>query len=112
MKTEEQVYEEILTYINGKNHKRPITLSTIKKDLRTEKIVDLVFSRPDIFNLEKELLHVPEGNLKEKSLLTYILWNPKNFESLSEENQTLPTMIAFEIAKRRYERQSAIAWGR
>ena len=42
-KTEEQVYNEIVAYINAKKHNRPCTLATIKKNLRTPKIINLIF---------------------------------------------------------------------
>ena len=111
MKTEEQVYNEVLDYIKGSKHNRPCTLASIKRVLRSQRVVDLIFSRPDIFKLESEIKHVPEECLTESILVKYILSYPKYFESLNESLQTLPVMIAFEFSKRRYERMFKWMWG-
>ena len=111
MKNVEEIYEDILKYINQEKHNRPSTLASIKKGLRTPKIIDLIFSRPDVFNLEAEIKHVPEENLTEDVVVKYVLSNPKNFIELDEKLQTLPVMIAFEYSKRRYEHISSMMWG-
>lgn len=111
MKSEEDIYKEIIEYINGKKHNRPCTLSSIKKQYRTQKIVDLIFSNPDVFNLEVELEHVPIESRTEEILLKFILNNPKRITFLTEDEQTLPILIGFELAKREYEYRSAKVWG-
>lgn len=111
MKTEEQVYNEVLNYIKSSKHNRPCTLASIKKVLRSQRIVDLIFSRPDIFKLASEFKHVPEECLTESVLVKYILSDYENFYSLDESLQTLPLMIAFEFSKRRHERIFKWMWG-
>lgn len=111
MKTEEQVYNEVLDYIKGPKHNRPCTLASIKRVLRSQRVVDLIFSRPDIFKLESEITHVPQECLTEAILVKYILSDPKYFESLDESLQTLPVLVAFEFSKRRYECISKYYWG-
>ena len=111
MKTEEQVYGEILAYINSNKHNKPCTLQSIKKEQRTKRIVDLVFSHPSVFNFEVEFNHVPEELKTEELLMKYVLGHPYFMKNLTEEKSTLPVMVAFEICKRRYERISAMWWG-
>lgn len=111
MKTELEVYEEVLKYIEGDKHNRPCTLQSIKKILRSQRLIDLIFSRPDIFMLESEIKHVPEECLTENVLVKYVLSNPKNFETLDESLQKLPVLVAFEFSKRRYELISKYHWG-
>lgn len=112
MKTVEEVYNEIIAYINGEKHNRPCTLASIKKALRTPEIINLIFSRPDIFHLNTEIKHVPDEYLTDELLVKYILKYPKEFESLDEPKQTLPVMVAYEFSKRRYEHISALQWGK
>ena len=111
MKTEEDVYKEIEDYINGYKHNRPCTLASIKKVFRTPRIIDLVFSHPDIFNLEMELIHVPPEYRSEKVLLHFVLESLVRLSLLSEDEQTPPLLIGFELAKRRYERISVLQYG-
>lgn len=111
VKTEEEVYNETLNYINGSKHNRPSTLSPIKKELRSQRIVDLIFSRPDIFDLTKEFNFVPKERITDEILVKYILFDSKNFSKLDESLQTTPALIAFEFSKRRYEHLSAMSWG-
>lgn len=111
MKTESDIYNEVQNYIEGSKHNRPCTLASIKKVFRTPKVIDLIFSRPDIFNLNSEIKHVPSEYLTEKVLVKYVLSNPRAFYLLAEDQQTLPVMIAFEISKRRSEDISHRMWG-
>ena len=111
MKNENEVYNEILTYINGDKHNRPCTLASIKKIFRTKEIIELIFSRPDIFNLVAEIKHVPSDQITNEILVKYVLSNPYVIERLDDDLQTLPVMVAFEFSKRRYEYISAIQWG-
>ena len=111
MKTETEVYNEVIAYINAKSHKRPCTLASIKKVLRSQAVVDLIFSRPDIFHLEEEIKHVPAEKLTENNIIKLVLANPKFFSLLEEDLQTVPVMVAFEFSKRRYEYISFLNWG-
>ena len=111
VKSAEEVYNEVKNYIEGDKHNRPCTLMSIKKELRTPEIVELIFSRPDIFKLSAEYKHVPEESLTEDILMKFVLADPRNFALIDESRQTLPVMIAFEFAKRRMEYISARHWG-
>lgn len=111
MKTEEDVYRETQQYIESDKHNRPCTLSSIKKILRTPKIVELIFSRPDVFRLDAEFIHIPHECRSEKILLQFVLGDPKRWSLINEDEQTLPLLIAFEFSKRKYEQISASQWG-
>ena len=110
-KTEQEIYQEVVNYIKGRNHKRPCTLQTIKKELRSPRIVELIFLNPRVFNLDAEILHVPKELRTEELLMSFILEDPKRLESLPEDEQSLPILIAYEFSKRRYEFASARMWG-
>ncbi len=111
-KTEEEIYNEVVAYINtSKRHNRPCTLQSIKKELRSPRIVELVFSNPMIFNLDVEILHVPKELRTKELLMHFVLENPKRLETLPESEQSLPLLIAYEFSKRRYELASARMWG-
>ncbi|MBQ2872854.1 MAG: hypothetical protein IJE89_02525 [Bacilli bacterium] len=111
MKTESEVYNEVLNYIKSDKHNRPCTLQSIKKILRSQRIVDLIFSRPDIFKLESEFKHVPTECMTENVLVKFVLANSDNFNQLDESLQAIPVLVAFEFAKRREERFSRAWWG-
>lgn len=111
MKTEEQVYNDVLNYINSNKHNRPCTLASIKKQLRSQRVVDLIFSRPDIFKLALEFSHVPTECITESIIVKYILSDPYNLNSIDESLQTLPVIVAFEFSKRRFELISRLQWG-
>lgn len=108
MKNENEVYNEILTYINGDKYNSPCTQASIKKIFRTKEIVELIFYRPDIFNLVAEIKHGPSDQITNEILVKYVLSNPYVIERLDDDLQTLPVMFAFEFSKRRYESISAI----
>jgi len=121
MKTEDDIYREIEDYINSGKHNRPCTLQSIKKEFRTPRIIELVLSRPDIFKIAAEFPHVPKEYRSEKFLTQFVLGNPKRLalhdengdlpRFITEEEQTIPVLIAFEFAKRGYERRYALEWG-
>ncbi len=111
-KTANEVFNEVEAYIKGGNYKRPCTLSTIKRIYRTKEVIDLIFSHPNVFNLSAEIKHVPEELLTDELLMRFVLTNAKNFYEIDEQHQTLPVLLAFEMAKRLYERGSFVVWGR
>ena len=121
MKTEDDVYKEIEDYINSGKHNRPCTLQSIKKDFRTPRVIDLIFSHPDIFKIAAEFPHIPKEYRSEKILTQFVLGNPKRLalhdengdlpRLIDEEEQTISVLIAFEFAKRAYERHYALEWG-
>ena len=110
-KSAQEVYDEVLAYIASNKHKRPCTLATIKKELRTPEIVDLIFAHPDVFNLMTEIKYVLEELLTDKLLMKYVLSNANNFYELEEKYHSMPVLLAFEMSKRRYERNSSAIWG-
>lgn len=111
MRTEEEIIKDLENYIKGWKRNRPNVLASIKKSSRTKRIVDLIFSRPDVFKLENEIKHVPEELLTEELLIKFVLSNPKHIGVLDEKVIKTSTLVAFEFAKRRYERFSSLAWG-
>ncbi len=120
-KTQEDVYNEVINYINGKKHNKPCMLQSIKKDLRTPEIIKLIFDNPKVFNLDAEFVHIPEEYLTEELIMKFILLNPKRLSLyddghkneiiIPEDKQTLPVLVSFECSKRRYEYLSRRIWG-
>ncbi len=119
-KTEKEVYQEVLDYINAKKHNRVSTLAMIKKDLRTPKIINLIFSRPDIFKLDLEFPFIPENCMDEEFAKRLLLGNPKRINFINEKKEylikdeylTYPVLLAFYLSKYIYEYKSRIEWGR
>lgn len=127
-KTEEDVYEDLqrLMQVWKKNGTRNLFsirsyLSSVKKDFRSARICQIIFSNPDMFNFEEEIKYVPIDLMSEEFLIQMVYDNPKLICSrdekgprtvvIPEEKQTLPVLIAFELGKRRYEKYSAMQWG-
>ena len=120
-KTYEEIYNEVINYINGDKHNKPCMLQSIKKEFRTPEIIRLIFDNPKIFNLDAEFLHIPEECLTERLVMEFVLRNPKRLSLyddgqrrdiiISKEKQTLPVLVAFECSKRLYENLSRKAWG-
>ncbi len=119
-KNEEMVYQEVMDYINAPKHNRPCTLSTIKKDLRTKDVVELIFSRPDIFKLDVEFPFIPENCMDEEFVKKLLLGNPTRINFMNEKNEylikdeylTYPVLLAFYISKNIYEYKSRKIWGK
>lgn len=126
--SEEEVYEDLqrLMQVWEKNGTQNLFskrsyLNSIKKDYRSLRICQMVFSHPDIFNLEEEIKYIPIDVMREEFLISIIYDNPKLLCSrdergprtvvIPEEKQTLPVLVAFELGKRIYEKYSAIQWG-
>lgn len=97
-------------------------MSSVKTDFRSPRICQIVFSDPYIFNFEEEMKYMPSELMSEKFLIQMIYDYPKLLCSRDEkgprtiiipkEKQTLPVLVAFELGKRRYEKFSAMQWGR
>ena len=111
LKTEEEILSDLTNYVASKKRNRPSVLAPLKRDARTQKICDFVFSNPDTFKLETEIKHVPMNCLTEEILIKLVLANPENINLLSEEMITVPVMVAFEFSKRRAEHLSHREWG-
>lgn len=109
--SEEEILKDLEKYIKGWKRNRPNVLATIKKSKRTKRIVDLIFSRPDVFKLENEIRNVPEELLTDEILIRFVLARPKEISLLDERVLSTPVLVAFEFAKRRYEHFSSRAWG-
>ncbi len=112
VRTEEEIIMDLNNYIASGKRNRPSVLAPLKREARTQKICDLVFSNPSVFKLETEIKHVPMNCLTEEILIKLVLVNPENINLLSEEMITVPVMVAFEFSKRRAEHLSHLEWGK
>lgn len=100
-------------------------LSSIKKKFRSSRVCQIIFSNPDMFNIEEEHKYVPIELMSEEFLIKMVYDYPKLLSSrdesgfrtitrtitIPEEKQTLPVLVAFELGKRCYERLSSKVWG-
>ena len=127
-KTEEEVYEDLQRLMqvwkkNGTRNffSRRTYLSSVKKDFRSARICQIIFSNPEMFSFEAEIEYVPMELLSEELLIQMVYDKPKlicsrdekgpRTVSIPEEKQTLPVLVAFELGKRIYEKYSAMQWG-
>lgn len=127
-KSEEDVYEDLQRLIQVWKKKgtqslfsKRSYLSSVKTEFRSPRICQIVFSDPDIFNLEEEIKYIPMEFMSEEFLIQMVYDMPKlicsrdekgsRTVSIPEEKQTLPVLVAFELGKRRYEKFSAMQWG-
>lgn len=127
-KSEEDVYEDLQRLIQVWKKKgtqslfsKRSYLSSVKTEFRSPRICQIVFSDPDIFNLEEEIKYIPMELMSEEFLIQMVYDMPKlicsrdekgsRTVSIPEEKQTLPVLVAFELGKRRYEKFSAMQWG-
>ena len=127
-KSEEDVYEDLqrLMQVWKKNGTQNLFskrsyLSSVKTEFRSPRICRIVFSSPDIFNLEEEIKYIPMELMSEDFLIQIVYDKPRllcskdeqgpRIVTIPEEKQTLPVLVAFELGKRIYERASAIQWG-
>ena len=127
--SEEEVYEDLKRLLQiWKNKYNPTRfstrsyLSTIKRDFRSARICQTVFSNPSTFNFNEEIKYMPMELMTEEFLIQIVYDNPKllcsrdedgpRLVSIPEEKQTLPVLVAFEMGKRVYEKRSAMSWGK
>lgn len=125
--TEEEVYEDLQRLIpiwkqNYSYNAHRGYLSSIKREFRSPRICGIIFSNPDVFKLEEEIKYMPLEMVSEEVLIQMVYDNPKILCSkddngprlvpISEEKQTLPVLVAFELGKRRDEKYSAMQWGK
>ena len=117
-KNEEMVYQEVTDYINAPKHNKPCMLQSIKKDLRTPKIIELIFSRPDIFNLEIEVQHIPKEYMN-KEITKHIVFsapkllakkNSKDEFIIPEECQTYEVFLAFYFSRAMIQQKQRNFW--
>ena len=127
-KSEEDVYEDLLRLIpiwKNKfyaNSSKRSYLKSVKKDFRSLRICKIIAEDPTLFNLAEEIKYMPMELLPEEFLIEMVYDTPKLLCSkdekeprevaIPEERQTLPVLVAFELGKRRYERNSARMWGK
>ena len=128
-KSEEEAYNDLLRLIgvwtkNGTSrYHRASYLKSLKKEFRSARICELIFSNNLIFRLNEEIPYVPLDIMSENTLIKWIYNYPelicpvnqfgnKKDVYIPEEKQTLPVCVAFELGKRRYEKLSALQWGR
>lgn len=127
-KSEEDVYEDLQRLMQVWKKKgtqslfsKRSYLSSVKMEFRSPRICQIVFSDPEIFNLEEEIKYIPMELMSEEFLIEIVYDMPKllcsrdergaRAVSIPEEKQTLPVLVAFELGKRRYEKFSAMQWG-
>lgn len=127
-KSEEDVYEDLQRLMqvwekNGTQYyfSKRSYLSSVKKEFRSSRICQIVFSNPWRFNFEEEIKYVPIELMSEEFLIQIVYDNPKllclrdergpRIITIPEEKQTIPVLVAFELGKRVYERYSAMTWG-
>lgn len=133
-RTEEEAYEDLQRLIQVWKNKetwfsysKKSFLRSLKKEFRSQRICQLIFSNFDIFNLEEELQNMPTELMTEDFLMRILYDNPRLIyygyqrplgsvtkeikEAITEEIQTLPVLVAFELGKRRFEKYSAMEWG-
>lgn len=127
-KSEEDVYEDLQRLIQVWKKKgtqslfsKRSYLSSVKTEFRSPRICKIVFSDPDIFNMEEEIKYIPMELMSEEFLIKMVYDMPKlicsrdekgsRTVSIPKERQTLPVLVAFELGKRRYEKFSAMQWG-
>lgn len=112
VRTEEDIINDLTNYIASRKRNRPSVLAPIKREARTKRICDLVFSNPKTFKLATEIKYVPMDCLTEDILLKLVLADPENITLLSDDMLTIPVMVAYEFSKRRFEHLSSIEWGK
>lgn len=127
--SEEEVYEDLQRLMQvwkeqGTQmfYSKRSYLSSVKKDFRSPRICQIVFSNPFRFNFEEELKYVPTELMTEDFLIPIVYDKPHllcsrdekvtRTISIPEEKQTLPVLVAFELGKRMYEKYSAMQWGK
>lgn len=110
VKTEEEILSDLRNFVANYRGNHRLALAPLKREARTKRICDFVFSHPSVFKLEKEIKQVPVDCLTEDVLIKLVLAFPENINLLSEDLITVPVMVAFEFAKRRSEHISALEW--
>lgn len=126
-KSEEEAYNDLMRLIevwkkNGtSSDSRSSYLKSLKKEFRSARICELIFSNRIIFDLNKEIPYVPLDIMTEDTLIKLIYDFPglicpvDRMDRIKkiyipEEKLTLPVCVAFELGKRRYEKLSALQW--
>lgn len=103
------------------SYNRSSYLKTLKREFRSARICELIFSNDLIFDFNKEMPYVPLDIMTEDNLIKLIYDSPGLIcpvdrmdrikdVYIPEEKLTLPVCVAFELGKRRYEKLSAIIW--
>lgn len=110
LRTEEEILEDLKKYVESKKRNRPSALAPIKRDARTKRICDYIFSHPHTFKLDNEIKQVPMDVLTEEMLIKLVLANTEHINLIPEDLITIPVMVAYEFSKRRSEHLSAMEW--
>lgn len=107
---EKQIYENLTEYIKRGKLNRSGVLASLKKELRTKSIVDLVFDHPDIFRLDKEISFVPRQLITTELLVKLALACPKSIDRLDDycdfahdSQEIIPILLAFWMSITRYD---------
>jgi len=126
--SEEEAYNDLIRLIevwkkNGTTrYHRNSYLKSLKKEFRSARICEIIFSKDDIFDVNKEIPYVPLDIMTEEKLIKWIYEFPSlvcNVDTMDRKKEvyipgeklTLPVCVAFELGKRRYEKLSALQWG-
>lgn len=129
-KSEEDVYEDLQRLMqvwnkNGTRRKlfsKRSYLSSVKMEFRSSRICEIVFSNPNVFKFEEEIKYIPMELMSEEFLIQIVYDEPqllcskyeqgKQTVTIPKEKLTLPVLVAFELGKRRYEKFSAMKFGK
>lgn len=103
MQSEEQTLKRIQSYIDLNFYNKSGVLWNLPTEARTKKVVELVLSRPDIFNIDKELSIIPPNLVDDETKIKCILYNPGNFNTLSKSGCDMPMMVAFMMSKKMHD---------
>ena len=103
MQTEEQALKKIQKYIDLNTYNSNGVLWKLPTEGRTKKVIELVLSHPDIFNIDKELSIISPELIDNETMINCILYNPSNFNTLAKFKCDMPMMVAFAMSKRMHE---------
>ncbi len=103
MQSEEQALKRIQKYIDLNVYNKNAVLWKIPTEARTKKVIELILSRPDIFNIDKELSIIPPELIDDEPKIKCILYNPGNFNALSRYRCDMPMMVAFMMSKKMHD---------
>ncbi len=103
MQSEEQALKRIQKYIDLNVYNKNAVLWKIPTEARTKKVIELILSRPDIFNIDKELSIIPPELIDDETKIKCILYNPSNFNALSRYRCDMPMMVAFMMSKKMHD---------
>ena len=72
-------------------------LSSVKTDFRSQRVCELIFLNPDIFDIEIEFKNIPQEHISEDILMEIA----SNY--ISEDKLSIPVLVAYELKKRQVD---------